>query len=204
MVSGDILVVMTLGESVDTGAGILCQGRSGHCGVLNSIPAPTYSMPGAPPVMTTIDVPRHGPVSPGGRITLDGNPAAEGCVFVEKPLHSFAKGLMEACMCHTGKHQLVRVLTTPRGKNMGWKRQSRHTKATACSGILHGVTGSRALQLKLGGDWEGGPDLLRHGKPVGRGVAREWFWEDPERDTCTEVGLGGVRPLQQVRPEVGG
>lgn len=37
---------------------------TGHCGVLSSVP-----VPGAPPVMTTIDVPRHVPVSLGGRIT---------------------------------------------------------------------------------------------------------------------------------------
>lgn len=35
----------------------------------SSIPDPTPSMPGARPVMTTRDVPRHCPVSPEGRTT---------------------------------------------------------------------------------------------------------------------------------------
>lgn len=36
-----------------------------HCAVHGSTPGPAYSMPGAPPVVTTTYVPRHGPVSPG-------------------------------------------------------------------------------------------------------------------------------------------
>lgn len=60
------------------------------------------------------------------------------------------------------------------------------------------------VHLKLGGSREGDPDLPWYGKPMDRGAARERFWEDPERAACTEVGLGGGRPLQQARLEVGG
>lgn len=87
---------------------------------------------------------------------------------------------------------------------MGRERQGRHAKVTACGAILHGVTGTQVVHLKLGGSREGDPDLPWYGKPMDRGAARERFWEDPERAACTEVGLGGGRPLQQARLEVGG
>lgn len=58
---------------------------TGHCGVLSSIPGP-----GAPPVMTTTDVPRHVPVSLGGRITpvenhLQITPFRPGCLSYPPP-----------------------------------------------------------------------------------------------------------------------
>lgn len=87
---------------------------------------------------------------------------------------------------------------------MGQERPGRHTMVTACGAVLHGMTGTQTLQLKLDGSQEGDTDLLWYGKPMDRGAAWERFWEDPERATCTEVGLGGGRPLQQARLEVGG
>lgn len=61
-------------------SGLLVQSRvpphhSGHLGLSWTLGgcagslAPTHAMPGAPPVMTTTDVPRHGPGSLGGRIS---------------------------------------------------------------------------------------------------------------------------------------
>lgn len=47
------------------GRHILCAGPSQAAS-----PAPTHSVPGAPPVITTTGVPRHGPGSPRGRVTL--------------------------------------------------------------------------------------------------------------------------------------
>lgn len=77
---------------------------------------------------------------------------------------------------------------------MDWKRQDRHTKATACGTVLP--------VAQLGEGWEAG--RVRRGKPVGRDAAQEWCREDPGRARCTEGGQRRVRPLLQARREVGG
>lgn len=64
-------------------------GRPGHWWWMGASLVPT--MPGAPPLMTTTDVPRHGPVSPGAehswepeRTGLNGScPARGGCCGAE-------------------------------------------------------------------------------------------------------------------------
>lgn len=58
--SVSLLALLTVGRSL-WGPSRALWGRS-------SLPGPTHSMPGAPP-MTTADVPRHGPVCSGGRVT---------------------------------------------------------------------------------------------------------------------------------------
>lgn len=42
-----------------------CHPFGAFLGTASSTPAPTHSMPGAPPAVTTTHIPRHDPVSPG-------------------------------------------------------------------------------------------------------------------------------------------
>lgn len=103
--------------------------RSGHCDlwgevvtravtlswtlwVLNSTPARPSSMPGASPVMTTRDVP-WGQNHPGRGL------CCRWLCFCREGVHSFTKGLMEACMYHTGEHQLMRDTNYPQREKHG-------------------------------------------------------------------------------------
>ena len=59
---------LSLGAA-DMGPGHSLWSRPGHCGVWSSLPGPHPLDARNSPVVTTTDVPRHGQVSPGGRIT---------------------------------------------------------------------------------------------------------------------------------------
>lgn len=95
--------------------------------VLNSIPACPSSMPGASPVMTTRDVP-WGQNHPGRGL------CCRWLCFCREGIHSFTKGLMEACMCHTGEHQLMRDTNYPQREKhgSGETRQTRKGYSLRC------------------------------------------------------------------------